>query len=72
MVRANNKWSFDASEAPVEMQARRIGANELDAIEICHGYVEAQLNLNYARKPDSAHRWHGQRRGCRAAGLNPL
>ena len=43
MVRANGKWSFDASEAPVEIQARRIGANELDAIEVCHGYVEAQL-----------------------------
>jgi hypothetical protein len=43
MVRANGKWSFDASETPVEMQARKIGANELDAIEICHGYVEAQL-----------------------------
>jgi hypothetical protein len=43
MVRANGKWTFDASEAPVEMQARRIGANELDAIEICHGYVEAQV-----------------------------
>jgi hypothetical protein len=43
MVRANGKWSFDASETPVEMQARRIGANELDAIEICYGYVEAQL-----------------------------
>ena len=25
------------------MRARRIGADELDAIEICHGYVEAQL-----------------------------
>jgi hypothetical protein len=24
------------------MRARRIGADELDAIEICHGYVEAQ------------------------------
>ena len=43
MVRTNGKWSFAATEAPVEMQARRIGANELDAIEICHGYVEAQV-----------------------------
>jgi DUF2950 family protein len=43
MVRVNSKWTFDASETPVEMQARRIGANELDAIEICHGYVEAQV-----------------------------
>ena len=42
IVRTNGKWSFDASETPVEMHARRIGADELDAIEICHGYVEAQ------------------------------
>jgi hypothetical protein len=43
IVRANGKWSFDASETPAEMRARRIGADELDAIEICHGYVEAQM-----------------------------
>lgn len=42
IVRAEGKWSFDASEAKVEMQARRIGTHELDAIEICAGYVEAQ------------------------------
>ena len=40
--RVDGKWGFDASEAPVEMQARKIGSNELDAIEICRGYVEAQ------------------------------
>ncbi len=43
ICRVNGKWSFDASQTPVEMQARRIGAHELDAIEICHGYVEAQM-----------------------------
>src|SRR5580704_2317676 len=42
IVRSNGKWSFDASEAKMEMDARRIGAHELDAIEICSGYVEAQ------------------------------
>jgi hypothetical protein len=42
LVRANGKWSFDASETKTEMEARRIGAHELDAIEICAGYVEAQ------------------------------
>jgi hypothetical protein len=42
LVRSNGKWSFDASEAPVEIRARQIGANELDAIEICRGYVDAQ------------------------------
>jgi len=44
IVCAKGKWSFDAAEAPVEMRARRIGTDELDAIETCHGYVEAQQN----------------------------
>ena len=43
IVRANGKWSFDATQTPFEMRARRIGSDELDAIEICHGYVEAQV-----------------------------
>lgn len=42
IVRANGKWRFDPSGARVEMAARRIGAHELDAVEICAGYVEAQ------------------------------
>jgi hypothetical protein len=42
IVRTNGKWSFDPSETGIEMQARRIGADELDVIEICVGYVEAQ------------------------------
>jgi hypothetical protein len=42
IIRFNGKWSFDASQAMAEMQARSIGAQELDAIEICSGYVEAQ------------------------------
>jgi hypothetical protein len=42
IVRSNGKWSFDPSETRVEMQARRIGTHELDAVEICAGYVEAQ------------------------------
>lgn len=42
LVKSNGKWSFDASSAQTEMLARHIGADELDAIEICHGYVDAQ------------------------------
>lgn len=42
IVRSNGKWAFEPSQAKVEMQARRIGTHELDAIEICTGYVEAQ------------------------------
>jgi hypothetical protein len=42
ICRANGKWSFDTSETPIEMRARRIGADELDAIEVCHGFVSAE------------------------------
>jgi hypothetical protein len=42
LVQTNGKWKFDSAEGRIEMRARRIGANELDAIEISAGYVEAQ------------------------------
>jgi len=42
LVRTNGQWSFDTGQGAFEIRARRIGANELDAIEICAGYVEAQ------------------------------
>jgi Protein of unknown function (DUF2950) len=42
IVKVGDKWSFDAKAGRQELLYRRIGANELDAIAICHGYVEAQ------------------------------
>ena len=42
LIQSNGRWKFDSAEGRIEMRARRIGANELDAIEICAGYVEAQ------------------------------
>ncbi len=42
LVKRGDKWSFDAQAGRQELLYRRIGANELDAIEICRGYVEAQ------------------------------
>jgi hypothetical protein len=42
IVKKGAKWAFDAKAGRQELLYRRIGANELDAIEICHGYVEAQ------------------------------
>jgi Protein of unknown function (DUF2950) len=42
IVKRGNRWSFDAAAGREELFRRRIGSNELDAIEICHGYVEAQ------------------------------
>jgi len=54
IVRNKDKWSFDASQGAVEMRARRIGAHELDAIEICAGYVEAQME--YASRDRNNHK----------------
>ena len=42
LVKLGDKWFFDAKAGRREMRYRRIGANELDAINICHGYVDAQ------------------------------
>ena len=43
IVRDGGKWRFDTKAGRQEMLHRRIGRNELDAIEVCRGYVEAQL-----------------------------
>jgi hypothetical protein len=42
IVRKNGGWFFDIQEGKAEIRRRTIGGNELDAIEICRGYVEAQ------------------------------
>jgi hypothetical protein len=42
IVRLNGKWYFDVEKGKQEILMRRIGGNELDAIEVCRGYVEAQ------------------------------
>jgi hypothetical protein len=36
------KWYFDSKVGREEILNRRIGANELNAIEVCRGFVEAQ------------------------------
>jgi hypothetical protein len=42
LVKKAGEWSFDTKAGRAEILLRRIGANELDAIEICRGYVDAQ------------------------------
>ena len=42
LVQKGGKWFFDSEAGREELVYRRIGANELDAIQICRGYVEAQ------------------------------
>jgi len=42
IVKRGARWSFDTEAGRQEILYRRIGSNELDAIQICRGYVEAQ------------------------------
>ncbi|MGA2716138.1 MAG: DUF2950 domain-containing protein [Bryobacteraceae bacterium] len=37
------QWHFDVARGRVEILARRLGRNELVAIDVCRAYVEAQL-----------------------------
>ncbi|MGA2595586.1 MAG: DUF2950 domain-containing protein [Bryobacteraceae bacterium] len=43
LLRQNGRWHFDAARGRTEVLARRIGRNELAAIDVCRGYVEAQM-----------------------------
>jgi hypothetical protein len=43
IVKKGSEWYFDTKAGIKEILRRRIGSNELDAIEICRGYVDAQL-----------------------------
>jgi hypothetical protein len=53
IVQRNGKWIFDTKVGRNEILMRRIGANELDAIEICHGFVEAQRDYAQKKHDDS-------------------
>ena len=53
LVKLGGKWYFDAKDGRQEVLLRRIGRNELDAIEICHGYVEAQYEYAMLQREQS-------------------
>ena len=53
LVRQDGHWHFDAEQGRTEILARRIGRNELAAIDVCRGYVEAQMD--YAAHDREAH-----------------
>ena len=50
LVKKDAKWFFDGNAGRQELLYRRIGANELDAIQLCHGYVEAQYDYAFQKR----------------------
>jgi hypothetical protein len=61
LVKSGGKWFFDAKAGRRELLYRRIGRNELDAIEICRGFVEAQKEYALQKHDGSAVNQYAQR-----------
>jgi hypothetical protein len=61
IVKRKGKWYFDTKTGREEVLNRRIGANELDAIQICRGFVEAQKQYAEEKHDDSQVNQYAQR-----------
>lgn len=53
LVEKNRKWQFATKEGLREVLLRRIGQDEIDAMEVCRGYVDAQLEYASEVRDDS-------------------
>ncbi|MCU0231527.1 MAG: DUF2950 domain-containing protein, partial [Acidobacteria bacterium] len=61
IVERGGRWMFDAEAGRDEILARRIGGNELDAIAILRGFVEAQFEYAAGDHDGSGLRQYAQR-----------
>ncbi len=61
IVRAGGRWRFDSAAGEQEIVYRTIGSNELSAIQICRGYVEAQHQYALAKHEGSSVNQYAQR-----------
>jgi hypothetical protein len=61
IVEQDGKWAFDAAAGREEVLRRRIGRNELDAIQVCRGYVEAQQTYALTRHDGAMVNQYAQR-----------
>ncbi len=52
LMQVNGKWHFDSTAGAEEVIDRRVGRNELSAIQACLAYVDAQREY-YSRNPDN-------------------
>ncbi len=61
IVKQRGGWAFDAKAGRQEILYRRIGRNELDAIQICRGFVEAQHEYALLKREGSGVNQYAQR-----------
>lgn len=61
LVRRDGQWSFDGQAGAEELVLRRIGRNELRAIQVMRGYVEAQQEYASTSRDGAAAGIYAQR-----------
>jgi hypothetical protein len=61
IVKQKGKWFFDTKVGREEILNRRVGANELNAVQICRGFVEAQHEYAQEKHGDSKVNQYAQR-----------
>jgi hypothetical protein len=61
IVQEDSTWRFDAESGATEILLRRIGQNELNAIQVCHGFVEAQREYASSRHDGASVNQYAQR-----------
>ncbi|HEY8187562.1 MAG TPA: DUF2950 domain-containing protein [Pyrinomonadaceae bacterium] len=61
IVKTGSSWSFDTRAGREELLYRRIGRNELDVIQLCRGYVEAQHDYALLKHGNSGVNQYAQR-----------
>jgi Protein of unknown function (DUF2950) len=61
LVKVGSTWFFDTRAGRHEILYRRIGGNELNAIEVCRGYVEAQHDYAHIKRGNSGVNQYAQR-----------
>jgi Protein of unknown function (DUF2950) len=61
IVKRSGKWCFDTKTGREVILLRRIGANELDALDICRGFVEAQHDYASEKRDDATMNQYAQK-----------
>lgn len=61
IIKRKGKWYFDPEAGRNEILYRRIGSNELDAIQVCRGFVEAQREYASTVRDESGINQYAQR-----------
>lgn len=61
LVKEEGGWRFDSAEGMEELRARRIGENELAAMEACHEFVRAQAEYAAVDRDGDEVREYAQR-----------